>query len=726
MKPFRCYRQLEHSDCGLTCIRMVARHFGKKIPLRTLRERTDMSRLGMSLKDIVNCCDSLGMDAQGVKIGVEYAERMPLPAILYWRQQHFVVLHEVDSRRRRYHIADPAQGKMVYREEEFAKYWIPENGDRGLAILIDPREEFATTRYEEVNYFQSFFSYIYSFFKSHRKNFIIAAIVTLLVMAFDMLIPLILRKSVDDGIGSGDIGLVAALLLCQLAITLGTVASTCVSQLLMTRTGISVNLDMVNRFLSRLAKFPLSFFDRKVSSDFIQKINDQGRIKDFLLSFPQTMMMTLLNLVVFSAMLLHFSVPVFVLFIGMSALEIGWNLLFLRPKKSIDYAMFTQSSINHNHAMELTYGMADLKVNNAEEAKISKWRKNLEQLNAVSLRSTRLGLLEGGGHTLISRAKELLVTGLGAVMVINGDISMGVLMTLGYITGRLAQPFNSISSTVASLQEAMLSYMRIDDVLNDDDSPRGNARFSEASMSLRNVWFKYAGSASPYVIKDFSLDVMPGSTIAIVGESGCGKSTLLKLLLGFYIPQLGELMLSGRPVKDLDNRDWLSHCGVVMQEARVFSGSIIENVSLSSESPDENRVVRLLETVGLDDFISSLPMGVHTQLGTAGIELSGGQKQRLIIARALYKDPQILIMDEATSSLDAISERRIVEKIREYGSGRTIIIAAHRLSTIMDADKIVYIKDGRVAESGTHDELLAIDGHYRRLVTNQLQHTNLK
>lgn len=387
----------------------------------------------------------------------------------------------------------------------------------------------------------------------------------------------------------------------------------------------------------------------------------------------------------------------------------------------MDYAIFTNSAENQNHAYELTNGMADLKVNNAEAVRIGKWKKTQASLNKISLKSTWINIAQGGGHTLLTRIKDLTITGIGAALVAYGDITFGTLMTLGYITGRLSQPFATLGSSINSFQEALLSYQCIDDVIHDDTELRGNEKFSEPTISFKNVSFKYAGAGSPYVIKNFSLSVEKGKVTALVGESGCGKSTLIKLMLGFYIPQKGELILSNHNVRSMDNQDWLKHCGVVMQEAKVFSGTIIENISLSEDKPDITKAESILKAVGLKTFVETLPMGIFTKIGVAGIEMSGGQKQRLMIARALYKNPDILFLDEATSSLDANNEKSIVSNINTYGKGKTIVITAHRLSTVQNADKIVFIKNGEILEIGTHSELIALKGEYWKLVKNQLQ-----
>lgn len=721
---FKCFRQLEHSDCGLTCIRMIARFYGAKIPIQYLRKFADLNRLGMSIKDINSIFARIGIDSYAVRVGMEHVVKMPLPAILYWQQKHFVVLYKVGSKGNKYFIADPSEGKITYSREDFSSCWIPQDHNLGLAILSEPNENFVKNRYPKTNVFKNFFRFILDFITPHKYNFIWALLITIILMAADFAIPLVLQKTVDDGILNKDLGLVYILLLSQLAITIGSLASSYGMNWILTKTGLRINLRMVNSFLNKLAGFPISFFDRKVSSDFVQKINDLSRIKDFLVSFPNEMLVMSLTLLVFSVLLFYYNPLIFVIVLLLSAIEIIWNVLFIKKRKSLDMALFHHTSENRNHAYELTNGMADLKINNAEKARIGKWSKTQNEINKVSLKTSLISIVQGGGHSIISRIKELSVSGISAFLVVNGDMSIGVMITLGYLAGRLAQPFAQLSLSIQSWQYAMLSYERIEDVINNDSEVRGNIKYSSPTISLSNVWFKYAGSSSPFVIKNCSLDILPGEVIAIVGESGCGKSTLIKLMLGFYIPQRGKLELSGNDIANIDHSDWLRHCGVVMQEAKIFTGSILDNITLSSVSMSKEikeEVEKLLQAVGLYDFVRTLPMGIYTNLGVAGIELSGGQKQRLMIARAMFKKPDILFLDEATSSLDANNERTIVEKIREFGTGKTIIIAAHRLSTVMDADKIIYIKDGCITEVGTHTELVSQKGNYWHLVKNQLQ-----
>lgn len=718
---FRTYQQLEHSDCGLTCVRMIARHYGKRVSARALRGMCDMSRLGVSVRDVIDCCSKIGLEATGVKIGMDAVDRLPLPAILYWDQMHFVVLYRVGKRSRRYHIADPSMGKAAYSESEFRKGWIPDGRDKGLVILVEPGDGFDSMPPDRSDPLRDFIRYVSRFISAYGAGFATVAVLSILLMAADFSIPLLLRRTVDEGIGLRDIGLVWMLVASQLAVAAGRIVASLSANMIMTRLGLDVNYGMVTDFLSRLVRFPVSFFDRKVSSDFIQKIDDQSRIKDFLITFPANLLTTLISLSVFSVLLWTYSPLIFLTFTSISLLEILWGYLFLSRRRALDYTLFSNQAENRNHAYEITNGMDELKVNNAENVRVEKWRRVQEILNRASMKSAWLGAAESGGRSVLASLKDLGITGMCAVMVIEGDITLGVMMTVGYITGRLSVPFNTISSSVSTVQKALLSYGRIEEVVGDGNDRAGDLQPSAASITMENIWFKYPGTGSPFVIKDVSFDIEEGKTTALVGESGCGKTTLIKLMLGFYMPQKGKLSLGGVPVEDLDNSGWLSHCGVVMQSGKIFTGSILENISLSEEKPDVGKAWEMLELVGLRDFVEKIPMSINTRLGVTGMELSGGQKQRLMIARAMYKNPEVLFLDEATSSLDANNERLIVENLRKFGKGKTIVVAAHRLSTVIDADRIIYIKDGRIEESGTHEELVALRGNYWRLVRNQLQ-----
>lgn len=718
---FKCYRQLEYSDCGLSCIRMIAKHYGVEIPLKVLKSFTDLNRLGLSVKDIETCCRKICLKAIGVKIGGEKLYSVPLPAIIYWRQGHFVVLYKIDKKRKIFYVADPAEGKVRYDEEFFLKCWLPSTGSRGIVIVCGPTEGFSSIHYPHERPLWELFNYIFSYIRKSKSPFSVILLLSLTIIAADFAIPLLLTRTVDVGIREKDINFIVLLLLGQLGVFVGSIVSACFFDYFFNRIGLTVNKKMMGNFLRSLIKFPISFFDRRVSSDFIEKTEDQTRIKDFLLDFPDTVLVMCLNLLVFSVLLWKYSPEIFVFFFLISFLEIGWTALFVNKRKSLNYATFVNSSENRTHIFELTNGLPELKVNNAEEIKLKKWEELQDRINVVGNKRLRLNFSHNMGKNILSRCKELLVTGISAIMVINGDMSIGVMMTLGYITARLSQPFSMYSTSLNTLQDALISFQRVGEILNPTFEKKGERKIEGYDLWFSGLWFKYPGNSSPFVIKNLDLSIESGSMTALVGESGSGKSTLIKLMLGFHNPSKGDFKIGNIPIQEIDIQDWLSHCGVVMQGGKVFTSTILENIAMSDESPDLENVLSVLESVGLKEFVDSLPMGIHTRLGVSGLELSGGQVQRLLIARAMYKKPQVLFLDEATSSLDANNERIIVENIRRFKKGRTLIVAAHRLSTVMDADKIVFIKNGIISEQGTHQELVDKKGDYWKLVKNQLQ-----
>lgn len=724
MNRIKAYQQLEHSDCGITCIRIIARYYGRAIPLGVLREMCDVGRMGISLRDIVGCTRRLGFHAEAVKIRPKDVERMPLPAVLYWDQRHYVVLYRQSKDGSRYWIADPAQGKLKLRRDDFMRHWLSPGGE-GLAVVMDPTDQFyALDIPKEKGWGSGLLRMMRRTIADNRMMFVAVTLLTLLGMAADIVSPLLFQRTIDDGINGRDLPLVWLLVLGQFAVFIGSYVSSGISDLLFTKAGLRMSIRMINEYLGKLIRLPISFFDRKVSSDLIQKIDDQNRVKNFLLSMPESLLFTVVNLVVFSSMMIYYSSAVFGIFLASTALSFVWTQLHMRRRKAIDYSYFSYASENRNNVYELVNGMQEIKINNAQQTRVAVWNEVQEKINRLSMRSALLNLSMGSGNTFFSRIKDILITGICATMVVRGEMTIGEMMTINYIAGRLATPFDNLLSLPAQLQDASISYGRLEEIVNRDDAAaQGVGVDTSSGMTLRleHVGFKYPGSYSPYVINDFSAVFPEGKTTAIVGSSGCGKTTLIKLMLGFYVPQQGSVLVGNTNLADADRDAWLENCGVVAQNGYVFSGTILENIALADAKPDLQRARQAAATACIDDFFSSLPMGYHTRLGNAGLELSGGQRQRLFIARAVYKNPRLLVLDEATSSLDANNEAQIVRNLSEFYRHRTVVIAAHRLSTVRHADNIIYMESGRVVEQGSHEQLVALRGAYFKLVKEQLQ-----
>jgi len=716
---FKFYRQLEHSDCGLTCVRMIARCYGMKIPAKTLRGFCETGRLGISIADIIDTLKAINIRGVAIKVSPDKLDEMPLPAIMFWDQNHFVVCYGIDTKKRRYLIADPALGKVSLPEEEFLKHWCG-NNSKGICIVTEPEDNFNPKQFGKVKEPFKLKKLFKEATLKYRSKFTIILIFTIISLITDMFVPFLFQRTVDDGINGKDIHLVWLLILGQLFVFIGNYISSNIVDILLTKLGLKMSIEMMNEYLRKLISLPMSFFDTKVNSDLLQKTNDQERIKSFLLNSPTEFFLTSLTLVIFSILLIYFDYLIFVIFVALSLLSIGWNILFLRKRRHIDYSYFTYASDNRNALYELVYGMQEIKSNNAQESRVEKWNDTQEKINRLSIKSAMLNILIGSGTTFFIRMRDIAITGICATMVIEDSMTIGVMMTVNYIVGRLSNPFNTITNSITDVQDASLSYERISEILESPEPKMPADKAQKAEISFNGVWFKYPGSRSPFVIKNADVLIPEGKITALVGNSGSGKSTLIKLMLGFYSPQKGKLQLGGRDISEIDINDWLGRCGVVMQSGYIFSDTVLKNIGLSDIEPDEERVKEAARLACLDEFISKMPMGYHTILGEKGLEMSGGQKQRLLIARAIYKNPQILFLDEATSSLDANNERRIIENLREFRKGKTVVIAAHRLSTVKDAHNIIYIENGEVTEQGTHEELIELKGKYYNLVKNQL------
>lgn len=723
MGRIKSYQQLEHSDCGITCIRIVAHYYGKTVPLKTLRELCDVGRMGISLRDIMECTRKLGFRSEAVKIHLADVERMPLPAILYWDQRHYVVLYRISRDGRIFHIADPARGKVRLWRDDFMRHWQAHDGN-GMAIVMDPTDAFFEKTYPKNNGCgKGVWRMLMGAVCRNKAVFSMVILLAAFGMAADVVTPVLFQRTVDDGINGRDIGMVWMLVLGQFCMFVGNYVSGSIADLLLTKMGLRMGVRMMGEYLQKLIRLPVSFFDRKVSADLIQKLDDQNRLKNFLLNMPETIFFTTVNLVVFSALLVWYSATVFLIFLAATLLSFGWTRLHLRRRKSIDYSLFSYSAENRNNVYELVNGMQEIKINNAQQTRVSVWNEVQQKINRLSMKSAYLNLSIASGNLFFSRVKDIAMTGICATMVIKGHLTIGEMMTISYIAGRLSGAFSNIVSMPGTLQDASMSYERLDEVLNKPEETRAEcmaANVADEDLRLENVSFKYPGSYSPLVIKNFSAVVPHGKTTAVVGASGCGKTTLIKLMLGFYVPQSGRVSAGHVSLAQIDNDEWLRHCGVVMQNGYIFSGTILQNIAIADASPDMGKAREAARVACIDDFFSSLPMGYHTKLGVAGLELSGGQRQRLFIARAVYKNPQVLFLDEATSSLDAGNESSIVENLAHYNQGRTVVVAAHRLSTVRRADNIIFMSRGELVEQGTHDELVARRGAYYKLVKEQL------
>lgn len=715
---FPYYHQVEQSDCGVTCLRMVARYFGRRVPVKYLRDRVDLSRSGVSVRSLKGCAEAIGMKGYGVKLSLEAMADAPLPVILHWNRNHFAVLWKID-RKGWFHVADPSGGMLRYSKEEFKEHFCGD-GDRGIALMLAPTERFYSMELPHEATRQRILSSLRENVVSHRRSYLAILTLALVALVADMCVPLLMRRTIDEGIARADISLVWLLVLAQIAVFTGSQLTSSTSGYIVNRLGLRLSMKAVDRYLSKLVSLPLRFFDSRVNADLIQKTYDRERMQQFILDTPTTILLTAINIILFSGLLIWFSPLIFGGFVALTLAGLLWETGMLRRRRNIDYDINIARARNNNNVYELVNGIAELKAHNAHNRRVGIWRGIQTRLNRLQQRSDTLRLTQSGVSALLYQSRDLAVTGLCATLVIAGGMTIGTMVTVAFVAGRLSSGFNSISGSLSSLQQAAISLDRCNDVMDEPSEERtGKIGRLDGDIVLHSVTFKYPGAENSPVIDNLDLTIARGQTTAIVGPSGCGKSTLMKLLQNLYQPVEGYISAGQTDIATLPPEEWGKICTGVSQSGYIFSDSIAGNIALGEETPDMERVARAAATACLAPLLAKLPLGLHTLVGPTGLELSGGERQRLLIARAIYRDTPMLLLDEATSSLDAPTERQIVENLKHYGEGRTMVIAAHRLSTISHADLIIFMDGGKVIEAGTHASLLSLSGRYSAFVKGQ-------
>lgn len=687
--------------------------------MSSLSQMVESSKQGISLDDLKHLLGKLHIDSASLALHLGELWDVPCPAILHWDQSHFVVLFHVDRKKKLFYIADPDEGVVKLGEREFLEHWAP-LGQKGIVLVVNPTPEFFTIADTSEKQGIRFLRYLGKVISSKKKNFITIAVCSLLCMGADLVLPLLTQATVDDGIQHRNINIVLTITLFQALVLIGNLISQNFVQYINSKLGLLLSKELTIKYFSKLLSLPLIFFDKKSSADLIQKLADQLRIKNFVVQLPTSVFLLTLNVIVFSGLLLYYNPMLFLIFIGFIALQIAWNALFLKKRKDFDYIYYRTSSKIQNLTYESINGIQDIKIANAIRQSIHTWEKYQEKYMRLGIKSTVLEMGMSSVSSFIEGIKNITLTAICAILVINNHLTLGEMLAVGYVIGRLSTPLSGLLGLINQTQDANTSFERLSEVLDTDTSAKPLLSHNDESIVFDDVSFKYAGNASPYVIKNLSLSISKGELVAVVGESGCGKTTLLKLMMGLYPPQNGQILLGGRDVAELNQDEWIARCGVVMQNGYIFSDTLLYNITFSNDTKDLSLVDRVLDIVGLREFVNTLPSKLVTTIGASGIELSGGQKQRILIARALYRNPEILIMDEPTSSLDASNEARITNNIFEFQKGKTTIIAAHRLSTIRNADTILFMKDGQIVEVGRHDELIRQRGHYYDLVKSQL------
>ena len=715
--------QRDSMQCGISCLFMVCKYYGHEIPILSLSQICIATVEGVSLKGISEAAERMGLKTVSGRIRINKLVISPFPCILHWNQNHFVVLYKIKNGNT-FYIADPAKGLVKYNLEEFKKYWISTTADgeeKGIAMFLEPTPEFYEKKFEEANLTaERSFKFLLGYIKKYRKYFGQIVLGLLVGSLLQLILPFLTQSIVDIGIKNQDIGFIWLILLGQLMLTVSCTAIDFIRRWLL------LHISLVSDFFIKLLKLPMSFFDTKLMGDLMQRMGDHSRENTFLTQQTLSIVFSLFTFVVFSIVLLSYNWLVFAIFMLGSLLYGGWLALFLRRRKVLDYELFEQQAINNNKTYEFITSMQEIKLQDCEQRRRWEWEDVQADLFGVQMKSLKLQQTQEAGSIFINELKNIVITVVAATAVIHGQLTLGMMLAVQYIIGQLNSPVEQLMSFFYSVQDVKISLERINEIhrMDDENGKQGletSVKEEDKGIDLENVNFKYDPHALKTIIDDVSLTIPKGKVTAIVGASGSGKTTLIKLMLGYYPVLGGQITIGGTDVNALNKKWWRRQCGVVMQDGVIFSESIARNIAVDDGEIDKDRLQRAAEIACIHNYVMGLPLKYNTKIGRDGVGLSQGQKQRILIARAVYKNPDYIFLDEATNSLDANNERMIVEHLDEFYKGKTVVIVAHRLSTVKNADQIVVLDKGKVVEIGNHEALTAKRGAYYNLVKNQLE-----
>jgi ATP-binding cassette subfamily B protein len=719
---------------------MIAKYYGRNYTLQTLRDKAFITREGVSMLGISEAAESIGFRTQGVRITFnKLAKDTKLPCILHWNQNHFVVCYGIRKVRKLpfknteqdyvIKIADPAIGLLNYNKKEFLQYWGNEkySEESGSVLLIQPKPDFYELADEKdktnaTKKLPFYFQYIKPF-KSQLFQLVVGMIIGSLIQ---LIIPFLTQSMVDVGIGTYNISFIKLILISQLILFITQLAINFIQGWIGLHMNTRISISLISDFLAKLLKLPISFFDTKNIGDIIQRIGDHGRIQSFLVGTSITTLFSFANFIIFGVILAYYNLTILVIFLIGNALYVMWILAFMRIRRQLDYRRFNQSSKNQSALYQLITGAQEIKLNTCEKQKRWQWERIQINLFRISTKGLAIGQFQQTGSVFFSQITNIIISYLSAKAAVDGTMTLGMMMSLSYIIGQLSAPIGQIIGFAQSLQDAKISLERLGEIHDKEDEEQSfsgdniSIMPENKTIKIQDLSFSYDGADRNYVLKDINLIIPENKVTAIVGESGSGKTTLMKLLLGFYQPNKGEIFLGNVPVKNINPRLFRRKSGVVMQDGFIFSDTIVNNIVIDNENIDKEHLIYSTKAANIKDFIDSLPLGFNSKIGMEGNGISQGQKQRILIARAIYKRPDYMFFDEATNSLDSNNEKTILNNLNEFYKGKTVVIIAHRLSTVQNADNIIVLNKGFIVEQGSHQELIKKGGHYYQLVKNQL------
>ena len=756
LKTFPNYKQADSKDCGATCLKIITKHYGTIINIQKLRTLSETTREGSNLLTLSDAAEKIGFRTLGVKLNLEKLQEAPLPCVLHWNNNHYVVLYKVRSRKievgsflkkmfrmflsnnpptsssklpTSYYISDPAIGLLEYNQEEFLKFWIGNNAyettEEGIALLLEPTPKFYQSEFDKEEQksfgFGLLFKYIFPY-----KSFVIQLSIGLLAGSLLQLIfPFLTQSVVDVGIQNQNIHFVYLILFAQLFLFFGRTGLELIRSWILLHLSTRINISLISDFFIKLMNLPISFFDVRMTGDIMQRINDHHRIERILTTSSISVLFSLINMFLMGGVLAYYNLKIFAVFFIGSFLYFVWVTLFLKRREKLDYKRFSEVSQEQSKVIELINGMQEIKLHNAEKQKRWGWEYIQARLFKVSMKSLVLEQTQTIGSNFINELKNIIIIFLSAKLVIDGQITLGMMLAISTIVGSLNGPILQLIGFIREAQDAKISLARLSEIHDKEDESQSDDEKTQdipkdVDIVIKDLSFRYIGN-DVNVLENLNLTIHANKITAIVGTSGSGKTTLMKLLLKFYEPNSGEILVNKTALSKIAQKPWRYHVGSVMQEGYIFNDTIANNIAIGVDVINKEKLVYACDVANIKTFIEEYPLGFNTKIGMEGVGMSTGQKQRLLIARAVYKDPEMLFFDEATSALDANNEKEIMEKLNIFFKNKTVVVIAHRLSTVMNADQIVVLENGKIVEIGNHSELVKQKGNYYELVRNQLQ-----